>query len=78
MEKVNINKASAKDLCRLIHIGKKRAEKIIANRKFKDIYELSKIAGLGTKRMEDIIAQGIASTKDGDFQPTHEKKSLNS
>ena len=56
---ININKASAVELQQIIHIGKVRALKIISRRPFKDIYELSNVLGLGTKRMEAIIKQGI-------------------
>lgn len=63
MEKVNINKAPLHILENIIHIGPIRGERIIDLRdsgfRFKDIYELSKILGLGQKRMEDIIKQGI-------------------
>ena len=57
METVNVNKSGLAELQKLIHIGIKRAEKIIAGRPFKDLYELSKVAGLGKKRMDDIFAQ---------------------
>lgn len=59
MEKVNINTANEIELQRIIHIGKVRAKKIIENRPFRDIYELSKIIGLGEIRMNAIILQGI-------------------
>lgn len=63
MEKVNINRANWWKLQDIIHIGPKRAFKIRThvreNGKFRDIYELSKILGLGRKRMDDIIKQGI-------------------
>lgn len=65
MEKVNINTADGPDLEKIIHIGPIRAGEIIKKqifaRPFKDIYELSKILGLGQKRMDDIIKQGIAT-----------------
>jgi competence ComEA-like helix-hairpin-helix protein len=59
MEKINVNKASATDLQKIIGVGKKRAELIIKNRPFLDIYELSKVAGLGAKRMERILQQDL-------------------
>ena len=62
MEQVSINKANAVDLMRIIHIGKKRAEKIIKRRPFKDLHELSNVLGLGKKRMDDIFGQGVATT----------------
>jgi DNA uptake protein ComE-like DNA-binding protein len=76
MKKVNINKAQYAILLQIIHIGKKRAEKIIANRPYKDIHELSKVIGLGKKRMDDIITQGIAVVKDEDFPEMDEDMPL--
>jgi len=57
METVNINKSDAKMLQKLVHIGAKRAVKIIEARPFNDIYELSKVYGLGKKRLDAIFAQ---------------------
>ena len=57
MEKINVNKASATELQKIIHVGASRANKIIKARPIKDLYELSIIAGLGKKRMDDIIKQ---------------------
>ena len=54
---VNLNKSSVKDLQKIIHIGAKRATKIVESRPLKDLYELSKVYGLGKKRMDDIIKQ---------------------
>lgn len=59
METVNVNKASEKNLQKIKGIGKIRAAKIIQNRPFRDLYELSKITGLGKKRMDEIIKQDI-------------------
>lgn len=59
METINVNKASAVDLQKIKGVGPVRAKKIIENRPFRDIYELSKIAGLGKKRMDAIINQDI-------------------
>ncbi len=64
MEKININKAEISDLVKITNIGKKRAEAIVKHRlenRFKDIFELSKLAGLGSARMNQIIKQGIAT-----------------
>lgn len=58
-EKVNINSATEKELDQLVHIGPIRAVAIINNRPYKDVYELSKVFQLGTKRMADIISQGL-------------------
>jgi DNA uptake protein ComE-like DNA-binding protein len=76
MQKVNINKAPLAILLQIIHVGYKRADKIIANRSYKDIHELSKVIGLGKKRMDDIIAQGIAIVKDEDFPEMDEDMPL--
>lgn len=57
MEQINVNKATAHDLQKIVHIGAKRAAKIVENRPFRDLYELSKVTGLGEKRMDDIFKQ---------------------
>ncbi|HSW67345.1 MAG TPA: helix-hairpin-helix domain-containing protein [Bacteroidales bacterium] len=57
MELINVNRATATDLQKIKGVGKIRAGLIIQNRPFRDLYELSKIAGLGKKRMDDIIKQ---------------------
>lgn len=59
METVNVNKASEKDLQKIKGVGPVHAAKIVKNRPFRDLYELSKIAGLGEKRMNEIIKQDI-------------------
>lgn len=59
MEQINVNKAPEKDLQKIKGVGPVRAKKIIENRPFRDLYELSKIAGLGKKRMDAIINQDI-------------------
>jgi len=61
METININKASAKELEKLIHIGPARSAEIISKRPFKDVYELSNIPSIGKKRMNDLLTQGLAS-----------------
>lgn len=62
MEKININTSDSIGLMKITHVGKVRAGKIIVARQeknFKDIFELSNVAGLGSVRMLDIINQGI-------------------
>lgn len=59
MEQINVNRATATDLQKIKGVGKIRAGLIIQNRPFRDLYELSKIAGLGKKRMDAIIKQDI-------------------
>ena len=61
--KININRASFEELQKIIHIGPKRAQKIIDNRPFKDIYELSLVKGLGKIRMNKIFELDIITTK---------------
>lgn len=56
---VDINKAKVDELTRIVHIGTIRAMAIIAGRPYKDVHELSKVRGLGKKRMEDIIKEGL-------------------
>ena len=55
---VNINKASAKELMQLPHIGEKRAQNIIEYRKthggFKSAGELRRVPGIGPKIFKDI------------------------
>ncbi len=58
--KTNINKAGFEELVAISGIGPVLAGRIIEYRqenKFKDVYELSNIKGLGRKRMSDIIDQ---------------------
>ncbi len=58
--KTNINKAGFEELVAISGIGPVLAGRIIAYRqenRFKDVYELSNIKGLGRKRMSDIIDQ---------------------
>lgn len=59
METLNVNKASEKELQKIKGVGPVRAKKMIENRPFRDLYELSKIAGIGKKRMDAIINQDI-------------------
>lgn len=59
MGAVNINKAKLQELQCLKGIGPVRAQEITGNRPYRDVYELSKVAGLGKKRMDAIIKQGI-------------------
>jgi competence protein ComEC len=59
MATVNLNTATAEELTKIKHIGKKRAEKVIKRRPFKDRFELSNVLGLGEKRMTEIFEQNI-------------------
>lgn len=55
---ININKALIKELQSIRNIGPVMAKRIVLGRPYKDIYELSKVRGLGKARMEMIIADG--------------------
>lgn len=57
--KIDINKASAEELTQIKHVGPSFAEKIIENRPYRDIYELSNVLGLGKKRMNEIFHQDL-------------------
>lgn len=57
--KIDINKASAEELTQIKHVGPSFAEKIIENRPYRDIYELSTVLGLGKKRMNEIFEQDL-------------------
>jgi competence protein ComEC len=58
MKEININRAGVEELQLLIHIGPKRAEKIIKRRPYRDAFELSNVLGLGKKRMTDLLFNG--------------------
>lgn len=62
---ISINSANLQDLLKIVHIGPKTADLIIKAResgiKFKDLYELSSIRGLGRKKIDSIVSEGIAS-----------------
>lgn len=53
-EKIDINKASKKELLMLPNIGEKTADKIIQNRPYKSIYELINIEGLGEETIKEL------------------------
>jgi competence protein ComEA len=58
--KVDINTATAEELCKLPGINKKIAEEIIAHRTkepFKTIEDIKKVKGIGDKRYEKIKDQ---------------------
>ena len=57
---MDLNRASAEELERIIHIGPKRAELIIAARPFGSIEQLDDVRGLGPARVSDIVHQGVA------------------
>ena len=64
MIKVNINKANAQDLCKIIHIGEKRAGQIIAGRKYRDVHEISKVVeGIRQNPNDGFNPSGLCSCK---------------
>jgi hypothetical protein len=60
IEKIDINTASLEDLIKIIHIGEVRAKELISLRPFSSLDELTKIKGIGQKKLEDIKKQGLA------------------
>jgi DNA uptake protein ComE-like DNA-binding protein len=63
MKTVNINKANFQELMTIVHIGPQRALEITRLRPFKDVYELTAVKGLGSKRMDAILAEGKATVE---------------
>ena len=63
---VNINTAGSIDLQRIIHIGPERAGQIISLRgvrPFSSVSELTRVSGIATARLRDIVAQGLACVR---------------
>lgn len=61
--RVDLNRASAQELERIIHIGPVRAAEIIRQRSlrpFQSVQDLSRVSGLGPARIADIEEQGLA------------------
>lgn len=63
-EKIDINNAPLEDLVKIIHIGKVRALELISLRPFSSLDDLTRINGIGEKRVEDIKKQGLAWVTD--------------
>ena len=59
---IDINTASAAELTGIKHIGDKRAQEIMEQRPYDSIDELSKVSGIGSKRLADIKLENIACT----------------
>lgn len=57
---VNLNTASFDDLQKIIHIGPDRAQQIISLRPFSSVDDLTRVSGIGSARLADIKAQGLA------------------
>ena len=58
---VDLNRAGATELTRIIHIGEVRAEAIIAGRPWQEVTDLSRISGIADARLADILEQGLAA-----------------
>ncbi len=64
---ININKASQEQLEKLAGIGPVYAERIIEERPFNSIYELTRVVGIGEAILKGIIEQGYAFVEDDSF-----------
>lgn len=67
----DINSASAGELEELDGIGPVYAGRIIENRPFESVDDLTRVRGIGEKTLEKIKLQGLACMKD---EPSEEKK----
>jgi len=57
---IDLNSASIDELQDIIHIGPARAERVIEQRPFKSVEDLTKINGIGAARLADIEEEGKA------------------
>ena len=57
---IDINFADANELDEIVWIGEATAEKIINERPFDSVEDLDKIYGIGEKKLDDIIEEGLA------------------
>lgn len=57
---VDINAASTSQLERIVHIGPSRAATIESLRPFSSVEDLVRVSGIGSSRLADILAQGLA------------------
>lgn len=53
--KININNCSLEALQRIPNVGRIKAKAIIANRPYKDVYEVEKIKGIGQKTINTLL-----------------------
>ncbi len=63
-ECININTAGTDELSEIIHIGPSRASELIHNRPYDSIEGLIQIRGMGSTRVEAIIAEGLACVEN--------------
>jgi competence protein ComEC len=61
--KININTADLTSLTRIIHIGEATAKSIIESRPFVSLEDLQRVRGIGSRKIEDIRQQGLASVE---------------
>jgi competence protein ComEC len=60
---IDINTANVQALVEIIHIGKERAQQIVALRRaqpFRSVQDLTRVDGIAAARVRDIIAEGKA------------------
>lgn len=57
---INVNAASTSELTQIVHIGPVTAERLVLERPFFSLDDLTRVSGLGAKRVEDIQSQGLA------------------
>jgi competence protein ComEC len=57
---VDINRAPASELVRIIHIGPERADAIVSARPFAGVGDLDRLDGIGPARLADILTEGSA------------------
>lgn len=57
---IDINTADLDALDQIIHIGPSRAADIIALRPFASVADLTRVSGIGSARLADIVDQGLA------------------
>lgn len=60
---IDINTASEDELATIKHIGPATATKVVAARPFTEVSELSKVSGLGSKKVADIEDEDLACMK---------------
>ena len=56
---IDINKADVDELLKIKHVGKRRAELIVAQRPFKSIEQLTEVRGIKEKNLRDIVDEGL-------------------
>lgn len=68
---VDINRAPAEQLRRIIHVDQARSAEIIRLRQarpFRSVDELTRVSGIGAARVRDIKAQGLACVTSGSLE----------